>query len=289
MRLVTYSVGPAGAVRVGVRVGHRVLDIEAASRVKGEPLPSSLQALLVAGRGALSRVQALAKAATTDARPLTQAMYEERAIRFLPPIPEVKSILGLEDNGRPQAGEPARQASPEPAFFEMAASGFAGHDAKLALPAGMSRQGFGAELVFVVGRTAENVGTDDALDYVAGVTLLNRFASRRAPGKAQAPGAIGPEIVTMDEIADPADLWMIATVNGEEFLRVNTRDQVSSLAEVLERASRGRRLEPGDLFSTGAFACGTDAAGELKPGDVVECALEGVTMLRTTVAAPAQG
>ena len=85
MRLVTYSVGPAGPARAGVRVGHRILDIEAASRVKGEPLPATMKALLAAGRGALSRVQALAKAAATEARSFSQAMYEERAIHFLPP------------------------------------------------------------------------------------------------------------------------------------------------------------------------------------------------------------
>ena len=67
MRLVTYSVGPAGPARAGVRVGHRILDIETASRVKGEPLPASIKALLAAGRGAMSRVQALAKAATPGA------------------------------------------------------------------------------------------------------------------------------------------------------------------------------------------------------------------------------
>ena len=62
MRLVTYS-GPLGAARTGVRVGHRILDIETASRVKGEPLPSNMRGLLQLGRGALSRVQALVRAA----------------------------------------------------------------------------------------------------------------------------------------------------------------------------------------------------------------------------------
>src|SRR4051812_33193370 len=55
MRLITFTAANA-APRIGVRVGHRILDIEAASRVDGEPLPSTMRALLAQGRGALSRV-----------------------------------------------------------------------------------------------------------------------------------------------------------------------------------------------------------------------------------------
>lgn len=289
MRLVTYSVGPAGPARAGVRVGHRVLDIEAASRVNGEPMASSLKALLVAGRGAISRVQALAKAATTDARPLTQAMHEERAIRFLPPVPEADTILGIEGNCPRRNGEAAKgKAAQDPAPFSMSAAGFAGHDAKLALPAGVSCGEFGPALVFVIGRTAAGVSADDALDYVAGVTILNRYAGADPKGGGESPGSLGPEIVTMDEFADPDEMWLICTVNGEEFLRVNTRDQAWTMPEVLAHVTRKHALEPGDMYSTGAFlAQGGAADRKLEPGDVVECSIEGVTTLRTTIAAPA--
>ena len=117
MRLVTYSVGPAGPARAGVRVGHRILDIEAASRVKGEPLPASIKALLAAGRGALARVQALAKAATTEARSFSQAMHEERAIRFLPPVPDADKFLCVGKNYRaaPRRAGEERPAEGDPA------------------------------------------------------------------------------------------------------------------------------------------------------------------------------
>ena len=93
MRLVTYSVGPQPTARSGVRVGHRILDIENASRVQGEPLPSTMKALLQMGRGALARVQALAKAAQTGAGRFAAAMHEEKAIRFLPPVPDPDKFL----------------------------------------------------------------------------------------------------------------------------------------------------------------------------------------------------
>src|SRR5512146_629986 len=98
MRLVTYASSPAGAPRTGVRVGHRVLDIEAASRVEGEPLPSSMKALLREGRGALSRVQALVRKAQSGTGKFAGVFFEERAIRFLPPVPDPDKFLCVGKN-----------------------------------------------------------------------------------------------------------------------------------------------------------------------------------------------
>jgi 2-keto-4-pentenoate hydratase/2-oxohepta-3-ene-1,7-dioic acid hydratase in catechol pathway len=92
-------------------------------------------------------------------------------------------------------------------------------------------------------------------------------------------GTLGPEIVTLDEIGDPDDLWITCAVNGEESLRFNTRDQVWNTGEVLAHLSRSDALEPGDLVATGAPAPGPG----LKAGDVVECSLEGVTTLRVVM------
>ena len=104
-------------------------------------------------------------------------------------------------------------------------------------------------------------------------------------------GPLGPEIVTMDEIPDPYDLWMVCTVNGEQRMRVNTRDQIWKLPDILEHFSRHIPIEPGDMFSTGApggVAVGKANAAELflKPGDVVECSIEGFATLRTHIVAP---
>ena len=104
------------------------------------------------------------------------------------------------------------------------------------------------------------------------------------------PFAIGPEIVTLDEIADANDLWLTCFVNGEERLRVNTRDHRWQMADIIEHFSRQDAVEPGDMFSTGEIRVGgADDAGApaqaLKVGDVVECSIEGIAVLRTTIAA----
>ena len=309
MRLVTFTSAGA-APRVGVRVGHRVLDIEAASRVNGEPLPSTMRALLREGRGAMSRVQALAKAAQSRAGPYSGAMFEERAIRFLPPVPDPDKFLCVGKNYRAHLEELKKhdlikEMPEEVTGFVKLTSCLTGHDTKVVKPAAVARLDYEPELVFVIGKRALGVKkTDDPWDYVAGVTVLNdltdrdmqkrevasgsRFwTSKNAPGF----GPVGPEIVTLDEIADPYDLWMVCTVNGEERMRVNTRDQIWKMNDILEHFSRTIPLEPGDCFSTGApggVAVGKANAEALflKPGDVVECSIDGVTTLRNTIVAP---
>jgi len=303
MRLVTFT-SAGSAPRVGVRVGHRVLDIEAASRVNGEPLPSTMRALLREGRGAMSRVQALAKAAQSRAGPYSGAMFEERAIRFLPPVPDPDKFLCVGKNYRAHLEELKKhdlikEMPEEVTGFVKLTSCLTGHDTKVVKPAAVARLDYEPELVFVIGKRALGVKkTDDPWDYVAGVTVLNdltdrdmqkrevasgsRFwTSKNAPGF----GPVGPEIVTLDEIADPYDLWMVCTVNGEERMRVNTRDQIWKMNDILEHFSRTIPLEPGDCFSTGApggVAVGKANAEALflKPGDVVECSIDGVTTLR---------
>ena len=309
MRLVTFT-SAGSAPRVGVRVGHRVLDIEAASRVNGEPLPSTMRALLREGRGAMSRVQALAKAAQSRAGPYSGAMFEERAIRFLPPVPDPDKFLCVGKNYRAHLEELKKhdlikEMPEEVTGFVKLTSCLTGHDTKVVKPAAVARLDYEPELVFVIGKRALGVKkTDDPWDYVAGVTVLNdltdrdmqkrevasgsRFwTSKNAPGF----GPVGPEIFTLDEIADPYDLWMVCTVNGEERMRVNTRDQIWKTNDILEHFSRTIPLEPGDCFSTGApggVAVGKANAEALflKPGDVVECSIDGVTTLRNTIVAP---
>jgi 5-carboxymethyl-2-hydroxymuconate isomerase/acylpyruvate hydrolase len=139
---------------------------------------------------------------------------------------------------------------------------------------------------------------------VAGVTILNDLTCRDLQKREVASGSrfwtaknipgfgpLGPEIITMDEIGDPYDLWMTCSVNGEERMRVNTRDQIWKLPDILEHFSRHIPVEPGDMFSTGApggVAVGKPNAEELflKAGDVVECSIEGIATLRTTIVAP---
>src|SRR4051812_12971310 len=308
MRLLTYSLLPDGAPRAGVRVGHRVLDIESASRVDGEPLPNTLKGLFRAGRGALARVAGLAKAAQVTAGKYSSAMYDERSFRYHPPVPDLDKFLCVGKNYRAHLEELKKhdlikEMPEEVTGFVKLHSCLTGHREKVVKPAVVEHLDYEPELVFVIGRRAVGVQkTDDWKPYVAGVTVLNdltdrdmqkrevasgsRFwTSKNAPGF----GPLGPEIVTLDEIADPYDLWMVCKVNGEQRMRVNTREQIWKMNDILAHFSRTIPLEPGDMFATGApggVAAGKPNANDLylKPGDVVECSIEGITTLQTTIA-----
>jgi 5-carboxymethyl-2-hydroxymuconate isomerase/acylpyruvate hydrolase len=254
-------------------------------------------------------VQALAKAATTEARSFSHAMHEERAIRLLPPVPDADKFLCVGKNYRKHLEELAKndllkEIPKEPTAFVKLNSSLVGQDAKVAIPEGIVRLDYEPELVFVIGRRALGVKKEEAMDYVAGVTILNDLTCRDLQKREVASGSrfwtaknipgfgpLGPEIITMDEIGDPYDLWMTCSVNGEERMRVNTRDQIWKMPDILEHFSRHIPVEPGDMFSTGApggVAVGKPNAEELflKAGDVVECSIEGIATLRTTIVAP---
>ena len=310
MRLITFSVRGTGSPRIGARVARQVLDLAAAAGVAGEPAPPArMRDLLAAGDSAMKGVRKLAAEARADPAGFAAALFDEREIRYLPPIPDADKFLCAGKNYRTHLEELKRnelltETPQEPTGFIKLNSSLCGHNARVARPEGVVSLDYEPELVFVIGRRALGARKRDAFDYVAGVTILNDLTCRDLQKREVASGSrfwtaknitgfgpLGPEIVTMDEIRDPYDLWMTCSVNGEERMRVNTRDQIWKLPDLLEHFSRYIAIEPGDMFATGApggVAVGKPNAAELflKPGDVVECSIEGVTTLRTYIVPP---
>jgi 2-keto-4-pentenoate hydratase/2-oxohepta-3-ene-1,7-dioic acid hydratase in catechol pathway len=99
---------------------------------------------------------------------------------------------------------------------------------------------------------------------------------------------VGPVVVTADEIPDPQALALSTRVNGELMQDSSTAEMLFGVAELLAFCSRNFRLEPGDLLLTGTpWGCGyfMDPPRALGPGDVVECEVERIGLLRNTVVA----
>jgi len=310
MRLLTFRIRGVDAPRIGARVSRQVLDLAAAAGVAGEaPPPTRMRDLLAAGRPAMKQARKLYEQAKADRDGFAAALLDEREIRFLPPVPDADKFLCVGKNYRThleelKANDLLTETPREPTAFVKLNSCLAGHNAKVARPDGVVALDYEPELVFVIGKRALGAKKKDAFDHVAGVTILNDLTDRDAQKREVASGSrfwtgknipgfgpLGPEIVTMDEIPDPYDLWMVCRVNGQERMRVNTRDQIWKLPEILEHFSRHIPIEPGDMFSTGApggVAVGQPNAAELflKPGDVVECSIEGVATLRTYIVSP---
>jgi 5-carboxymethyl-2-hydroxymuconate isomerase len=153
------------------------------------------------------------------------------------------------------------------------------------------------ELGVIVGRRMRNVAEGAALEYVFGYTVGNDVSARDVQfsesqwtrGKSLDTFCpIGPVVVTPDEIPDPQVLALRTRVNGELMQDSSTAEMLFGVGELLAFCSRNFTLEPGDLLLTGTpWGCGyfMDPPRSLEVGDVVECEVEHIGVLRNSVAA----
>ncbi len=133
----------------------------------------------------------------------------------------------------------------------------------------------------VIGKTARNVKSGDALDYVAGycigLDMTVRGPEERSLRKSiDTFSVLGPWFVTADELADASQLDFWLTVNGEPRQSANTRDLVLSLPMLIEFASS---YYPGDLVYTGT----PEGVGPVVPGDVIVTEFEGIGRMTVDV------
>ncbi|WP_157787520.1 fumarylacetoacetate hydrolase family protein [Pusillimonas noertemannii] len=228
--------------------------------------------------------------------------YRPEEVIFHPPVPDPGKFLCVGKNYRAHLEELKRtslikEMPDEPTGFVKLNECLTGHGVDVPRPKDVHRLDYEPEMVFVLGKSAYQVKPDDALSYVAGITLLNDLTCRDTQKREVASGTrfwtaknapgfgpLGPYVITMDEVSDPYNIWVTCRVNGELRMRVNTSEQIWRLARIIEHFSRLVPLMPGDLISTGApggVAVGKANAEALflKPGDVVECAFEAPEMV----------
>lgn len=159
------------------------------------------------------------------------------------------------------------------------------------------------ELAVVIGKTAKYANAENALDYVAGYTIMNDVSERKLKIKERTSNRpkdewfdwlngkwldtfapMGPWIVTADEIVNPHDLEITTHVNGECRQQNNTSQMLMKIPQIIEYISAIITLSPGDVISTGTIA-GVGAATEvyLKDGDNVMIAISNIGELRNRV------
>ena len=148
------------------------------------------------------------------------------------------------------------------------------------------------ELAVVIDRTATGVSTDDALSYVRGYTVANDVSARDvqfADGqwvRAKSLDTFCPLGSELVQVEDPQNLRLFTRVNGETVQDSNTSEMIFGVAELISFCSQNFTLEPGDVILTGTpWGCGEfmEPKRSLKAGDVVECEIEGVGVLRNPV------
>ena len=152
-----------------------------------------------------------------------------------------------------------------------------------------------AELAVVIGRDAYNVCPDEALDYVFGYTVLNDVSARTIQnqhkqwyrGKSlDGFTPIGPWIVTADSFPVDQPMKIQSFVNGEIRQNSSIDLMIFHVAYVVSELSHGMTLTPGTIISMGTPAgvgMGFQPPKYMKPGDVVECFVEGIGTLKNTV------
>lgn len=156
------------------------------------------------------------------------------------------------------------------------------------------------ELAIIIGKKAKYVSEAEALDHVAGYAVANDVSERAFQSERSGQwtkgkscdnfGQLGPWLVTRDEVADPQNLPLWLSVNGEKMQNGTTGTMVYGVAYLVSYLSQFMTLHPGDVISTGTppgVGLGMKPPRFLKPGDVVELGVEGLGQQRQEVVADA--
>jgi len=279
VRLISYR--SERGVRAGVLRDGRIVD---AGDAVGDD-PASLRALL--------EVDALGELA--GAAEGAEASIALAEVELLPPIPDPEKIVCIGLNYRAHAAEAGIEPPPVPTFFAKFANALVPDGACVPLPSASEKVDYEAEVAFVIGRRAKDVGVAEALDHVAGYTLLNDLSARDLqfatpqwiPGKVfDGSAPCGPALVTADEVGDPAAIGIALDLNGERMQEATTADLVFGVAELVAHLSTLMTLAPGDIVSTGTPA-GVGSTREprvwLRPGDEIVVSSPQLGELRTTI------
>ena len=225
-------------------------------------------------------------------------------VELLAPIPRPRQdVLCLGMNYKAHASEAAKYDADAFTKEKPAAVYFSKRVSEAVAPGGViqshqdlvERLDYEVELAVILGKTAKHVKAAEAGDYIFGYTVLNDVSARDVQtghkqwyfGKSlDGFTPMGPCIVTADEIAFPPALGISSTVNGELRQDSNTSLFINTISDVLEELTAGMTLLPATIIATGTPAgvgMGFDPPKFLKPGDVVECSIEGIGTIRNEV------
>jgi acylpyruvate hydrolase len=307
VKLVTFNKN--GVSRIGAYLDKKVVDLNLAYQSLLESqgkiraihiaeayVPVDMVGLLQGGEESI----AAAKQAVTFALANNQyndrfLVYDRDQIKLEAPVQGPGKMICVGHNYREHILEMKRDIPPYPVVFAKFANTIIGPEDDIPFYPISEQLDYEAEFAFVIGKRAKNVSQADALDYVAGYTIVNdvtyRDLQRRTiewlQGKTVDGSApMGPWIVTSDELKDPSGLEVVLTVNGEVRQKSNTANLVFTVQYLVEFLSSLATLEPGDIILTGTPG-GVGVAREpqvfLKDGDIVRIEIDKIGVLKNRV------
>ncbi len=222
-----------------------------------------------------------------------QLVYRHDEVRLLAPVPNPSSLRDFfafeahVKKGFEKRGEPMPQEWYEmPVYYKSGHHNILGPGADVAWPPFTKKFDYELEIACVIGRD----------NRIAGYTIMNDFSARDiqrremkvrlgpAKGKDWAT-ALGPVLVTRDEIGDVYNLTMTARINGEEWSRGSTASMHWKFEQMIAFLTDGDFLVPGDVIGSGTVGtgCGLELDRWVERGDVIELEIENIGILRNRV------
>lgn len=235
--------------------------------------------------------------------------YSLSKVRLLAPIPDPGIVLSVGMNYHEHLQEMKTPVPAKPAAFTKSVASIIGSGEPIKLPgAHASMVDWEGEFSVVIGKSCHRVRASQALDYVAGYTLVNDVSARDWVAPIfQAQGIMGPIhaweanllgkmfptfcpmgpcMVTKDELPDPGKVRIETRLNGRVMQSASTDDLVFGVRELIEHYSQFYFFRPGDVITTGSpsgVGYGRNPKVFMKPRDVVEVEVKEIGVLRNTV------
>ncbi|WP_431677091.1 fumarylacetoacetate hydrolase family protein [Kitasatospora sp. KL5] len=278
-------VGPAGSERPAVLAGDgRLLDLSG--------LTADIDGRFLAGGGV-----AAVRAALAAGTPLPE--LDPQGLRIGAPVARPGKVVCIGLNYRDHAEETGAAVPARPVVFLKDPGTVVGPYDRVLIPRGSVKTDWEVELAAVVGSRARYLSSPaEALGTVAGYAVSNDVSEREFQlefsgqwdlGKScETFNPLGPWLVTPDEVGDPQALAVQLDVNGVRRQQGSTKDMIFEVGYLLWYLSQYMVLEPGDVINTGTpagVALGRPDHPYLRPGDVVEPAIDGLGSQRQTFAA----
>jgi 2-keto-4-pentenoate hydratase/2-oxohepta-3-ene-1,7-dioic acid hydratase in catechol pathway len=264
LKLVTFEAN--GILQIGAEVNDRIIHLNQFLS-KDEQLPENMVSFLALGDGAMQ----LAKKAIDNyshkndsslGTPTSQTNLQSPVLNPSKIMMGGRNYLRHLDELRKEGASRQEKivTPPMPHIFSKYSTAITGPNMPIIYPKIVKQLDLEGELTVIIGKRAYHVKEDEALDYVAGYTIMNDVSARCL----QAQGLLliskgfetfcpmGPYLVTKDEIPDPQNLSVKTYLNDLEVCTAHTSEMLFSVKQFISSLSRMFPLEPGDVLSTGS-------------------------------------
>lgn len=230
-------------------------------------------------------------------------LFHRSNVKLLTPLPNPNALRdfmtfeahvkrGYERRGQPMPEQWYRF----PVYYKGNHRTLIGPDEPIIWPRYTQKLDYELELACILGKQGRDIAEGEAGRYIFGYAVLNDFSARDiqmdemicrlgpAKGKDFAT-AVGPYIVTADEIPDPRNLRMTARINGEVWSEGNSGASHWTWEQMIAHVSNEEDLYPSDILGSGTVGggCGYELDRWIQPGDTVELEIEGLGKLRNTI------